>query len=89
MVGRDTDALTALLGTSLLRSLRRRYQTKVSVATFVSVSATGKARTSDLVSRTLQLPSSISGTGRESAQDEFLHDPIGHPAACTDQCILE
>jgi hypothetical protein len=35
----DADALSAALSVSVLRSLRRRYQTKVSVATFVSVSA--------------------------------------------------
>jgi hypothetical protein len=42
----DADAVNLLLRSSMLRSHRRRYQTKVSVATFVSVSATVKVEAS-------------------------------------------
>ena len=38
----DADAFNPSLRVSVLRSLRRRYQTKVSVATFVLVGATAK-----------------------------------------------
>ena len=42
-----------------------------------------------IITYTLGSRSLISRTRRESTQDEFLHDPIGHPAARRDQRILE
>jgi hypothetical protein len=39
---RDADALSTSLAGSVLRSLRTRYQTKVLVATLVSVWASGR-----------------------------------------------
>ena len=46
-VSGDADALNPPLGGSVLRSLRRHNQTKVSVATFESVRATSKVEASD------------------------------------------